>query len=559
MFLVALQVSLVVFLYQTTRFLYQGYKSRSRIRSLMAQGIPISSHSLLLGHLPIFVEFRKQHPPDVNVYVFHTWLAENFNRFFPRENSLPPVVYLDLWPVHGIITLVYDAVTGTQFTQVESLPKISFLTRYLIPLTANKDILSTEGDEWKRWRTTLNPCFSSRNITALLPDLMEEVTIFVNGLKEAAGPMGEWGPVIQLEKRTTNLSFDVIARATINLHLHEQIRVEASPLQYAFYQQMLAMGQMTHPVWSLVLKLSPWHRARVWKNNQIIQEALEPQIRKCLNFEQDGLSGGKAQTLMDVALASHVMESTSALPKLPKESFVEILISNLKSFMFAGHDTMASTICFILKCLEENPDCLTSLRAEHDSVLGNDVDSAVNVLEKSPHLLNSLHYTLAVIKETLRLYPLASTMREGRRDFYLTAPRSSIRYPTEGTGIWLSAHGLHTSSEYWPEPSRFLPERWLVEKGHPLRPVEDAWVPFSAGPRNCIGMELALTQLKLVIIFTVRTFDIQQAWKAWDKQRGEKATPSHLVNGQRLYPVGAGAVHPKDGMPVHIKLRARER
>lgn len=125
------------------------------------------------------------------------------------------MVYLDLWPVHGIFTLVYDAAAGAQFTQAESLPKISFLTRYLVPLTANKDILSTEGDEWKKWRTTLNPCFSPRNVTALLPDLMEEVTVFVNGLKQAAGPSGTWGPVIQLEKRTTNLSFDVIARATM--------------------------------------------------------------------------------------------------------------------------------------------------------------------------------------------------------------------------------------------------------------------------------------------------------------------------------------------------------
>ncbi|RYP38347.1 hypothetical protein DL767_002587 [Monosporascus sp. MG133] len=260
---------------------------------------------------------------------------------------------------------------------------------------------------------------------------------------------------------------------------------------------------------------------------------------------------------MDVALAATATEDAATLPQSLDESFVEILISNLKSFMFAGHDTMASTTCFIVKCLGENHDSLTKLRAEHDSVFGNDVDSATSLLQRSPHLLHSLPYTLAVIKETLRLYPLASTMREGRRNFYLTVPGSPIRYPTEGTGIWLSAHGLHASSDYWPDPSKFLPERWLVGEGHPLRPVKDAWVPFSAGPRNCIGMELALAQLKLVTIFTVRTFDIEQAWGDWDKQCGEKATPSHLVNGQRLYPVGEGAVHPKDGMPVHVRLRAQ--
>lgn len=241
---------------------------------------------------------------------------------------------------------------------------------------------------------------------------------------------------------------------------------------------------MTHPVGSLLLKLSPWHRARVSRNNRVIREALEPQIRKKLNLEQDGLNSSKAQTLMDVALASVTTEDAATLPRSLDESFIEILISNLKSFIFAGHDTMASTICFMVKCLEENQACLTKLRAEHGFVFGNDVNSATSVLQKSPHLLNSLPYTLAVIKETLRLYPLASTMREGRRNFYLTVPGSPIRYPTYGTGVWLSAHGLHASSDYWSEPSKFIPERWLVGEGHPLRPVKDAWVPFSAGAYN---------------------------------------------------------------------------
>ncbi|KAI0870672.1 vera protein [Hypoxylon argillaceum] len=556
MFILLFYVILAFTSYRVARFLYRGYRCRSTIRSLKNQNIPIASHSILFGHLHIFAEFKRQHPPDVNIYVFHTWLVQNFTKFFPGETRPPPVVYLDLWPVQGIYTLVYDASAAAQFTQVESLPKYSALTQYLIPLTSNNDILSTDGDEWKTWRTRFNPSFSSRNITALLPDLIEEVMVFVDGLKQAAGPQRKWGDVIQLEKKTTNLSFDIIARATINMRLHEQSRDEPSPLQHAFYEQMQAMGQMTNPVGRLLLKLSPWHRARVSRNNRIIQDALEPQILKRLNLEQDESNISRAQTLVDVALAptTNTKENTE-LPQFPGDSFVNTLISNLKSFVFAGHDTMASTICFMVKCLEDNPVCLVKLRKEHDDVLGNNVHSAARMLENSPYILNSLPYTLAVIKETLRIYPLASTMRQGRRDFFLTVPGSSVQYPTNDVGLWLSVHGLHTSLDYWPEPSRFLPERWLVEAGHPLRPVQDAWVPFSAGPRHCIGMELALTQLKLVSVFTARMFDIEQAWDDWDKQCGKKATPSHVVNGERLYPVGQGAVHPKDGMPVHVRLR----
>lgn len=240
---------------------------------------------------------------------------------------------------------------------------------------------------------------------------------------------------------------------------------------------------MTHPIASLILRFSPWHRTRISRNNRIIRSVVEPQIRTRLKIQQSRLYSGKAQTLVDVALSPKTSENedTATLQLNPDESFIEVLISNLKSFMFAGHDTMASTLCFILKCLEENQDCLTKLRNEHDLVFGKDIDSTGNLLQRSPHLLNSLPYTLAVIKETLRLYPLASTMREGRKNFYLTVPGSPMRYPTYGTGVWLSAHGLHISPDYWPEPSKFLPERWLVEQGHELRPVKDTWVPFSAG------------------------------------------------------------------------------
>lgn len=278
------------------------------------------------------------------------------------------------------------------------------------------------------------------------------------------------------------------------MHLHEQTRSEPSPLQRSFYALMLAMGATTHPLGRLLAWI-PWYRARLSKNSKVIQRTLEPQIRKKLNFDEDRMSSGKSQTLMDVALAALTTGYSTTLPPAPDEDFVDILISNIKSFIFAGHDTLASTICFMMKSLEDNPDCLQALRAEHDSVLGQDVGSAATRLQSSPHLLNSLPYTLAVIKETLRIYPLASTMREGQPGFYLTAAGSSTRYPTEGTGLWLSAHWIQASPDYWPEPAKFRPERWLVEEGHPLRPIKDTWIPFSAGRYPIIPASLAVESL----------------------------------------------------------------
>ncbi|KAI1810643.1 hypothetical protein GGS20DRAFT_589327 [Poronia punctata] len=59
--------------------------------------------------------------------------------------------------------------------------------------------------------------------------------------------------------------------------------------------------------------------------------------------------------------------------------------------------------------------------------------------------------------------------------------------------------------------------------------------------------------LGLVLVLTVRTFDSRETWDEWDKD--SKATPSRAVNGQRLYQVGVSTVHPKDCMPVQVRLR----
>lgn len=172
-------------------------------------------HSLLFGHLPIFADFRKAHPLDVNVYVFHTWLAENCRTYFPGLDYLPPVVYLDLWPVSDPLAMVTDPVAASQFTLVQSLPKVRVFKKFIEPLTSCIDILCTEGQVWKTWRSRFNPGFSQRNLTAMLPEVIEETMVFVEGLKEMAGKDGAWGSVFQLEKRTTNLTFDIICRAAL--------------------------------------------------------------------------------------------------------------------------------------------------------------------------------------------------------------------------------------------------------------------------------------------------------------------------------------------------------
>ncbi|KAI1451507.1 cytochrome P450 4V3 [Annulohypoxylon moriforme] len=541
------------------RFFYRGYVARGRVKSLKAQGIPVLPHSLLFGHLPIFADFRAEHPPDVNIYMFHNWIAANAKKYFPDQDRMPPVVYLDLWPVASPLAAVFDAVAASQFTQVKSLPKDSIMAEYMNPLTGNLDIVSSEGQLWKTWRSRLNPGFSPRNLTALLPEIIEEALVFVNGLKDLAGKDGNWGPVFQLEEKTTNLTLDIIVRASLDLRLHEQSRKSSSPLKTALLEQIQMMGMVTNAARGLFLFRMPWHHAAIKHNNREMRNVLLPQIESKLR--SDSSTNLQKKTVVDLALKNIDKDDPSASKEKPDAAFIDRLIANLKAFMFAGHDTTSSTICFMSKLLQDHPDKLAKVRAEHDSVFGPDPERAVEILIASPHLIFSLPYTLCVIKESLRLYPLAATVRDGSAipGFAVTVPGSTTRYPMEGFGPWLAVHGVQRNPDYWPRPNEFLPERWLAVEGEPLYvATKEAWAPFSLGPRNCIGMELAMIELRLVSVLIARTFDIEEAWAEWDKKQGSKATPTHIVNGERLYGIGNGTVHPKDGMPVHVRLRVHK-
>jgi cytochrome P450 len=260
----------------------------------------------------------------------------------------------------------------------------------------------------------------------------------------------------------------------------------------------------------------PWHIAAARRYNTMMRDMMLPQIQTKL---KDDANDSQVKTIVDLAIKYVDKDDPNASREKPNAEFVERLMSNLKVFLFAGHDTTATTICFMFKRLQDNPKCLDKLRAEHDAVLGPDPSKAEAALRENPHLLYSLPYTLGVIKETLRLNPLAATLREPPKGSTLVAA-DSTRYPVEGWGLWLSAPGVARHPDYWPRPDEFIPERWTVPEGDPLHfpAASTAWAPFSVGPRNCIGMELALIELRIVAVLLARRFDIKEAWDEWDKQ-----------------------------------------
>jgi cytochrome P450 len=157
-------------------------------------------------------------------------------------------------------------------------------------------------------------------------------------------------------------------------------------------------------------------------------------------------------------------------------------------------------------------------------VFGINTTRAAEMFKEQPSLLNKCPFTLAVIKETFRLYPPAAIMRAGQPGITVTDPHGN-RYPMDHVGATILHPAVHRSSRVWPSPEKFLPARFLVEPGHKLYPKPGAFKPFEQGPRNCIGWILVYNEIRTVMVMTVRTFDISPAYGEWDAiKQGEMDT-----------------------------------
>ena len=292
-----------------------------------------------------------------------------------------------------------------------------------------------------------------------------------------------------------------------------------------------------------------------WWNDRRMREYVLHELDQRFQSKHGRSGTGRkdqSKTIIDLALDTYVGEGLqNGTQGTFDATFRDLAVSQVRTFIFAGHDSTGSTISYAFHLLSSHPSVRQLLIEEHNRVLGPEHDQAVSRITENTNLVNRLPYTLAVIKETLRLYPPASSTRSGEPNFTIRGP-DGHQFPTEGFLVWSHSFAIHHDTKYWPEPQVFLPERWLVEDDHYLFPRKGAYRPFEFGPRNCIGQELALLELKLVLILTAREFVIRSVYDEWDQSHPRSGAKT--LDGDRAYQVLYGAAHPSDGLPCRVSL-----
>ncbi|KAI4884179.1 hypothetical protein NFI96_027843 [Prochilodus magdalenae] len=235
------------------------------------------------------------------------------------------------------------------------------------------------------------------------------------------------------------------------------------------------------------------------------------------------------------------------------------ILSQAMVFIFAGYETSSNTLSFFFYNLATNPEVMRKLQGEVDRTFPNEVtpstclsvtlslpgfsepanlngngnprfwfsttDPLMNrvpcsaipasridcgkflpfFVNKAPvqyDALMNMDYLDATLNESMRLYPVVPRVE---RVCKKTVEISGLTIP-KGTVVVIPTYALHHDPEYWPDPETFDPERFTKENKGSIDPY--VFMPFGAGPRNCIGMRFALVAMKLAIAETLQRFDI---------------------------------------------------
>jgi cytochrome P450 len=203
-------------------------------------------------------------------------------------------------------------------------------------------------------------------------------------------------------------------------------------------------------------------------------------------------------------------------------SEAEVRDEALEIFL-AGHGTIALALGWTLYLLAQHPNVEERLLAELKAVLGDRCPTGEDV--------ERLTYTRMVLQESMRLYPPSWVMdRELVRDYEL----GGYHLPA-GSIVLLSPWATHRDARYFPDPSRFDPERWMP--GQKVNVAEFAYFPFGGGPHRCLGESLAWYEGILILA------TILPRWRM------------HLLPQPRVELKPRFSLETKNGIPMRLERR----
>ncbi|HYB36668.1 MAG TPA: cytochrome P450, partial [Mycobacterium sp.] len=407
----------------------------------------------------------------------------------------------------------------------------SRLARGIPAIHCGEDVNELD-DRWARNRRLVQPIFAKRHVDEFAAPMTDAAHDAVRRIRE----LSAGGAPVDINAEMNRLTLDVIARTMFGTDL-------SGPMSEVTLRRLLQLfgtsfvtgvsRRRLRALSNLLVRYGPNSRADAFSRlpMRVMRASawvLEPRAMRDLRH---------VERVIDQLIADH---RSGAIAR--KDNLLALLIDardpetghrysdpeihdELMTFIGAGMETTATALAWAWKLLAEHPDVRARLHDELDQVLGGRTPGAADV--------DNLHWTKAVVAETMRVYPpIIGLARVARNDDMLGDV--AIR---AGTTVAILLHGLYHNSRAWERPEEYDPARFLSDNLD--RSARHATLPFGAGKRMCIASGFAQMEAVLVLATIAQQVDLD------------------LVSEKPIRPQISFTGGPDGPMPMRPRFRAR--
>ncbi|CAI5463164.1 unnamed protein product [Closterium sp. Yama58-4] len=383
-----------------------------------------------------------------------------------------------------------------------------------------------EGELWTARRRAVGPSLHRRYLETMVDTVFASSTQhLVDKLRRSAAR----GEEVNMEAMFSQLTLDVIGLAVFNFQFDSLS--SDSPLIQAVYTALKETESRSTdilPYWQvpLLCAIDPRQR-KAAEAVRVIRETVEELVAQCKRMvEEENERRGDDE--------EYVNESDPSILRFLLASREEVssvqLRDDLLSMLVAGHETTGSVLTWTVYLLAQHPEKMVKAQEEAERVLGG---------KSHPSLADTreLKYLTRCINESMRLYPHPPILI--RRAVVSDVLPGGYKVQP-GQDMMISVYNIHHSPQVWERAEEFMPERFDLEAPVPNEVNTDyRYIPFSGGPRKCIGDQFAMLEAICALSVLVREFDFA------------------LVPNQDISMTTGATIHTKNGLYMTVKERTK--
>ncbi|PZC76821.1 cytochrome P450 4g15 [Helicoverpa armigera] len=406
--------------------------------------------------------------------------------------------------------------------------------RFFQPWLGNGLLIST-GQKWRSHRKLIAPTFHLNVLKSFIDLFNANSRAVVNKLKKEAGEFD---------------CHDYMSECTVEILLETAMGVSKSTQDQSGFEYAMAVMKMCDilhlrhtKIWlrpDLLFKLTDYAK----KQTKLL-DIIHGLTKKVIRRKKEEFNSGKRPTILadyNAGTADEATKTTSVeglsfgqsaglkddldvddadVGQKKRLAFLDLLLESSQSgvvisdeeikeqvdtIMFEGHDTTAAGSSFFLSMMGVHQDIQDKVIDELDKIFGDSDRPATfqDTLE--------MKYLERCLMETLRMFPPVPIIaRQIKQD--ITLPSNGKQVPA-GTTVVVATYKLHRREDVYPNPTKFDPDNFLPERSANRHYY--AFVPFSAGPRSCVGRKYAMLKLKIILSTILRNFRVHSDLKEED-------------------------------------------